>query len=140
LAERAAVVLLPWLVRRSTIVLGEAGSTTENDVTSELTAAVTSAAVAAIQTLYELAGADLDDQRTTPLAAVRSAVSGAPTAILAQAGIPLPATAPGEARARSGDKYGLAPDSWAEVDDELAELALQWGAVKAAVHRRRHQS
>ncbi|HMC40077.1 MAG TPA: hypothetical protein VKI19_10480 [Acidimicrobiales bacterium] len=86
----------------------------------------------------DLLGADPDDQRTTPLALVRSAVRY-PTEVLAAAGVPPVERDPFAARAFPDDVYDLSPASWADIDDELAETGLAWGAAKAFVHKRRHQ-
>jgi len=36
------------------------------------------------------------------------------------------------------DDYDLAPASLADVDPDLLEPGLAWGAAKAMAHRRRH--
>ena len=36
------------------------------------------------------------------------------------------------------DDYDLAPASLADVDPDLVELGVAWGAAKAMAHRRRH--
>jgi hypothetical protein len=41
-------------------------------------------------------------------------------------------------RAFPDDLYDLSPASFADVDPELAEVAITWGAAKAFVHKRRH--
>jgi hypothetical protein len=81
--------------------------------------------------------ADIDDQRTTPLALVRQAVSY-PTEVLLAAGVP-PARRDSVARAMfPEDVYGLSPASFADLSPRLSDLAITWGAAKAWVHRRRH--
>ena len=81
--------------------------------------------------------ADIDDQRTTPLALVRGAVIH-PTRVLAAAGVP-PVERDGMQRELfPDDVYGLSPASFADVDPRLTEVAVTWGAAKAWAHRRRH--
>jgi hypothetical protein len=38
------------------------------------------------------------------------------------------------------DTYDLTPATFADVDPALVEPAIQWGAAKAFVHKRRHGS
>ena len=85
-----------------------------------------------------LLGADIDDQRTTPLALLRDAVRY-PTQVLADAGVP-PVQRDGQDEAMfPDDRYGLTPATLADVDPALADPGLAWGAAKAWAHRRRHR-
>lgn len=87
--------------------------------------------------LGELLAADVDAQRTTPLALVRRLVVF-PTAVLAEAGVP-PVERDRYAEARfPDDPYDLVPGSLGAVAPELDELSMVWGAAKAAAHRWRH--
>jgi len=81
---------------------------------------------------------DVDDQRTTPLAVVREAVTY-PTGVLAAAGVPPSDRDPLDRAMFPDDAYGLTPGSFADIDPELASLAVTWGAAKAWVHHRRHR-
>ena len=89
---------------------------------------------AAVRTLVE---ADIDDQRTTPLSLLRSAVRY-PTRILQDAGVPPVERDPIQVRLLPDDLYDLSPATFADVDPALAEPGLVWGAAKALAHRRRH--
>ena len=82
---------------------------------------------------------DVDDQRSTPLAVLRSAVRY-PTDVLAAAGIPAVERDEFEVRAHPDDRYSLAPASFADVDEALAEPGLVWGAAKAHVHLARRSA
>ena len=84
-----------------------------------------------------LLAADIDDQRTTPLAILRSAVRY-PTEVLRAAGTPPVDRDPVQVRLLPDDLYDLSPASFADVDPALAEPAMVWGAAKALAHRRRH--
>ncbi len=88
----------------------------------------------AVRTLVE---ADIDAQRTTPLALLRSAVRY-PTRILQEAGVPPVERDPMQVRLLPDDLYDLSPASFADVDPALAEPGMVWGAAKALAHRRRH--
>ena len=89
---------------------------------------------AAVRTLVD---ADIDDQRTTPLALLRGAVRY-PTQVLEDAGVPPVARDPFQVRLLPEDLYDLCPASFADVDPFLAEPGMVWGAAKALAHRRRH--
>jgi len=84
-----------------------------------------------------LVGADVDAQRTTPLALLRGAVRY-PTQVLQDAGVPPIERDPFQERLLPDDLYDLSPASFADVDPALAEPGLAWGASKALAHRRRH--
>jgi hypothetical protein len=89
--------------------------------------------------IRELLAADIDEQRTTPLALLRDAVRY-PAGVLAAAKIP-PVPRDGFDRERfPGDSYGLTPATWADVDPALSDPGLAWGAAKAFEHKRRHSS
>lgn len=87
--------------------------------------------------LRELLTAPIDDQRSTPLALVRTAVRF-PTAILASAGVPPVDRDPFEARAFPDDVYGITPATWGDLGPEVAEAGLRWSVNKAFLHRRLH--
>ena len=84
-----------------------------------------------------LLAADIDEQRTTPLALLRSAVRY-PTEVLRAAGVPPMDRDPIQVRLLPDDLYDLSPANFADVDPALAEPGLMWGAAKALAHRRRH--
>ena len=90
----------------------------------------------AVRALLE---ADIDDQRSTPLALLRSAVRY-PTAVLREAGVPEVARDEFAVRAFPDDVYDLAPASFADVDPSLQEPGLEWGAAKAHTHLTRRRS
>jgi hypothetical protein len=86
-----------------------------------------------------LLAADIDEQRTTPLALLRSAVRY-PTDVLRDAGVPPVDRDPIQVRLLPDDLYDLSPANFADVDPALAEPGMVWGAAKALAHRRRHAS
>jgi len=81
--------------------------------------------------------ADIDEQRTTPLALVREAVRY-PTTVLASAGVPAVERDAADEAMFPDDRYGLTPATFADLDPGLADAGLTWGAAKAWAHRRRH--
>ena len=87
--------------------------------------------------LRALLEADIDAQTTTPLSLLRQAVRF-PTEVLRAGGVP-PVQRDSFAEASfPDDDYDLAPASLADVDPDLLEPGLAWGAAKAMAHRRRH--
>lgn len=88
--------------------------------------------------VHDLLTADIDDQRTTPLAIIRSTVHyGA--AVLSGAGVEPVQRDEFERRSFPDDYYGLTPAAMSDVAESLAEPALVWGAAKAHIHRTRHR-
>jgi hypothetical protein len=88
--------------------------------------------------LYPLVEADVDDQRTTPLAVVRASL-GPATAVLRRAGVAPVERDDVAARMFPDDDYGLVPASLAAVAPDLGDLGVAWGAAKAMAHRARHR-
>jgi hypothetical protein len=85
-----------------------------------------------------LLATDVDDQATGPLAIVRTAVVH-PTRVLAGAGVPAVERDEFAERAFPDDVYDLAPASFADLDPELHEPGIVWGAAKAHVILRRRR-
>jgi hypothetical protein len=86
-----------------------------------------------------LLAADIDDQRSTPLALLRQAVRY-PTRVLEDAGVPPVARDRFAERAFPDDVYDLTPASLSDVDPALTDPGISWGAAKAFEHKRRHRS
>jgi hypothetical protein len=89
--------------------------------------------------LADLLEADIDTQRTNPLAVLRNATA-LPTAALADAGIEPVARDAFAIERFPDDIYALHPATWADVDESLTDPGLRWSAAKAFEHRRRHRS
>ena len=143
-AERAGVLAaaveaaLPGWVERSVARLLVAWSgEADPAVMAEARRAGVAAQSAVGGRVRSLLEADIDDQRSGPLAVLRSAVAY-PTGVLRAAGVP-----PVERDAFAeehfpDDDYDLTPATFADVDPSLHEPGLAWGAAKAWAHRRRH--
>jgi hypothetical protein len=84
-----------------------------------------------------LLATDIDAQRGTPLTLLREAVRY-PTEVLQQAGVAPVVRDAFEEQAFPDDPYGLTPATFADVDPDLVDPAIAWGAAKAFEHRRRH--
>ena len=81
--------------------------------------------------------ADVDEQRTTPLALLREAVAY-PAEVLRAAGVPPVERDRFAEEAFPEDDYDLTPGTFADLDPGLADAGLAWGAAKAWQHKRRH--
>lgn len=75
---------------------------------------------------------DVDEQHTNPLSVLRAAVVY-PTAVLEAAGVPPVERDPFTERAFPQDVYDLSPAGFADLDPDLLEPGLAWGAAKAYV-------
>ncbi|MDQ6727605.1 MAG: hypothetical protein M3066_15760 [Actinomycetota bacterium] len=136
----AVVAALPGWVERSVariLTAWRPGEAPAADVVAQAQAAGARAAEEVGARVRTLLAADIDDQRTTPLALLRDAVSY-PTAVLRAAGVAEVERDPIQVRLLPDDPYDLSPATFADVDPSLAEPGMVWGAAKALAHRRRH--
>ena len=143
-AERAAALAdaadgaLPGWVERSVERLLVAWYDRADPAVMEEARAAGLAAVADVGArVRALLEADIDDQRSGPLAVLRTAVAY-PTAVLRTAGVPPVARDAFAEEHFPDDIYDLTPATFADVDPSLHEPGLAWGAAKAWAHRRRH--
>jgi hypothetical protein len=83
--------------------------------------------------------ADIDDQRTNPMAIIRGAVAY-PTGVLQRAGISGVVRDAEAVRQFPADDYDLTPTSFADLDPSLHEVGLAWGAAKAFVFKARRRA
>ncbi len=83
--------------------------------------------------------ADIDEQRTNPLAIVRGAVSY-PTDVLRRAGVPAVVRDAQAEQHFPDDDYDLTPGAFTDLDPALHEPGLLWGAAKAHVHLQRRRA
>jgi len=136
----AVVGALPGWVERSVtrILMAWQGSPPDPGVLDAAREAGRRAAGEVGGEVRALVEADVDEQRTTPLALLRTAVRY-PTQVLREAGVPPVERDPIQVRLLPDDDYDLSPATFADVDPALAEPGMRWGAAKALAHRRRHQ-
>ncbi len=132
--------LIPGWIARSVLSVVEQQGLDHAKALRLIDAHAPLAAAAALAALDELLLADVDNQRTNPLAILRDHV-GVATAILNELGATPPKRDPFDERVAPGDLYGLGPATWTDVDPDLAEPGLVWGAWKAAtvLERRRNE-
>ncbi|HLH46972.1 MAG TPA: hypothetical protein VKV25_07425 [Acidimicrobiales bacterium] len=139
LADAIEAAIPTWVVRCVTTVMVAWQGAVPPDVQAAAEDAGQAAradAGAAVRVLLE---ADIDEQRGTPLALLRAAVRY-PTAVLSNAGVPPVERDRFAEEAFPRDVYDLTPASLADIDPDLADLGIAWGAAKAMEHRRRHGS
>ena len=111
-------------VRRADIAIATTGSPVDGSMDEMI--ARTNADL--LDALADLLSTDVDEQRSTPLTLFRDAVR-APTAWLREHDVPArPASTGGSF---PDDIYGLGPATWSDIDPDLHEPGLTWGAWKA---------
>jgi len=91
-----------------------------------------------VSSLHDLLVEDVDEQRTTPLSVFRSSIA-APTELLLELDVPVS----GNGRPADrfpGDVFGLSPATWSDIDPQLHEPGIVWGAWKAMTILERRRS
>lgn len=137
LADAVDAALAGWVERSVERLLMEATGEADPATMAEARAAGDRARDDIGGRVRALLEADIDDQRQSPLALLRSAVAY-PTAVLRRAGVPPVGRDEFSLDRFPDDDYDLTPASFADVDPSLLEPGLAWGAAKAWAHRRRH--
>ena len=132
LADGIVAALPGWVAR--CIAARSVGMTVDDAVVA---AAGRRAAADVGPRVRRLLAADIDEQRTGPLALVRHAVAY-PASVLSAAGVAPVERDADAVRLFPDDAYDLSPASFAELHPDLRGPGLEWGAAKAHVHRRRH--
>ena len=132
--ERALPV---WVVRSVERVMIASSGEVPDHVRTAAREAADRALAEVGSDVRHLLEADVDQQQTTPLALLRTAVRY-PTGVLREAGV-VPVERDRFAReAFPDDVYDLTPAAFADLDPDLADPGLAWGAAKAFVHKLRH--
>ncbi len=137
LADGIEAALPTWVVHSVVGVMTAWAGGVEPDVMLAAEEAATRAGSDIGSAVRALLSADIDDQRTTPLAIVRTAVRY-PTEVLVAAGVSEIQRDEFAEAAFPDDVYDLSPASFADIAPALADVGIAWGAWKAMEHRRRH--
>jgi hypothetical protein len=132
LARQLRADLPTWVIRG-------VASRTDQDLGDAAAAAGADAARLTGDEIDVLLETDIDEQRTTPLALLRTAV-GFPTAVLVAAGVPAVERDEFACRAFPRDRYDLSPASFADISPEAQQAGIVWGAAKAHVHLSRRRA
>lgn len=88
--------------------------------------------------LERLLALDVDEQRAGPLGVLRASV-GPANRLLADAGVAAPRRDPVTASMFPDDPYDLGPANFDDVDPQLHDIGMIWGAAKAHVVLVRHR-
>lgn len=133
------VAALPgWVNRCVTVTVAEWGGPAPAWTLDRIGAAARRAETEVGGAVATLLALDIDEQRTGPLALLRSAVRY-PTSVLVEIGVPPVDRDAIATRAFPDDIYDLSPASFADVDPALQLPGIEWGAAKAHVHLRRRR-
>lgn len=132
LAEGIAAALGPWVVRSVVSVADRWSPGLGADLAGPAERAASAAVAAVIPRIRSLLSSDADVQQASPLALLRGAVRY-PTEVLAAAGVPAVMRDSFAEQAFPDDVYDLAPATFADLDPELRDVGLAWGAAKAHV-------
>lgn len=89
--------------------------------------------------LNELLGADIDAQRTTPLAIVRGVVPQL-SAYLHSVGAPKVGRDAHARELHPNDDFALTPAGFEDFGEGVREASMLWGAAKAHVHIQRRKN
>lgn len=138
LLETVARTLPGWVERVVRERTTEAGIAYDDHARVAAVDAGAAAVAEVIPRLQALLAADIDEQRTNPLTVLRGAVRF-PTEVLAALGVPTRDRDDFAVRSFPEDVYDLSPAAFADIDPELHEPGLRWGAAKAYVHLRRRR-
>ena len=133
-----AIAALPGWVERCVAEVCERAGVAAVDLRDPARAAGLQCAAETGPPLRDLLATDVDEQQTTPLSVLRSAVRF-PTQVLADGGVPAPERDGFDAARFPDDPYGLTPASFADIDPDLGPIGIAWGAAKAfeVLQRRR---
>ena len=136
LAVRVSAAVPAWVMRCVDTRLAP-DAPGRDDVMAQAATAARRAGQEVATQLHALLAADVDGQRSTPLAVVRAAIRY-PTEVLSRAQVaPVPRD-PFVSERFPDDPYGLTPASLQAMDPGLGDLSIAWGAAKAMAHRKRH--
>jgi hypothetical protein len=140
LAEAIEAALPGWVERSVARIATAYWGAVPEQVRAAAEAAGERAAEEVGPRLRDLLATDVDEQRTNPLALLRTAVEY-PTVVLRDAGVPPVVRDEFAERAFPDDVYDLAPATWNDVDPSLHEPGIAWGAWKAktVLDRRRSE-
>jgi hypothetical protein len=137
LADAIEVAIPGWVIGSVGRVMARQSATMTPEIRRAADAAASEAQATTGAAIRALLAADIDDQRSTPLTILRQAVRY-PTRVLQDARVPAVPRDRFAARAFPHDVYDLTPASLADVDPDLTDLGISWGAAKAFEHKHRH--
>jgi hypothetical protein len=137
LADAVEAALPGWVERCVTRIMTASAGSVPAQVLEEAQLAGVCARSEIGARVRELLRADIDEQATTPLAILRSAVRY-PTAVLSGAGVRAVERDAFSVSAFPDDVYDLTPSTWADISPDLVDAGIAWGAAKAFAHKGLH--
>lgn len=139
LLDVARRVVPGWLTR-ITAEAAARGGVDPASFGAELDDVVGEATAATVTELEALLALDVDEQPVNPLSVLRGAIAG-PTELLRRHDVRPRPVDPFITERFPDDVYGLGPAAWADIDQELHEPGMLWGAWKAmtVLQRRRDE-
>lgn len=129
----------PWIERLVVERVQQWSGHVSPEVVASAATAGSAAAADVVPRMRSLVETDLDDQRTNPLSLLRDTTRFAHD-VLADLGVPAVARDQFSTRSFPDDSYGLVPAAWEDVDPDLHELGLAWGAAKAFLFKARRRA
>ncbi len=105
----------------------------------DIAAAVSASVERVIEDVRSLLETDIDEQRTSPLAVVRSIVPDL-NEILVAGGTALAQRDHETERLQPDDVFALAPVTFSDIHPDVHLPGLSWGAAKAHVHLQRRSA
>ncbi|CAM8658982.1 hypothetical protein MCETE7_02101 [Acidimicrobiia bacterium] len=140
LAEGIDEAIGPWVIGSvRTVYAAQLGVAPPADVLADADRAATAATAEISPKIRELLAKDIDEQRTGPLAILRSAVRF-PTEVLVAAGVPSKQRDEFARNQFPDDVYDLNLAAFVDLAPDLHETGLIWGAAKAHVHLSRRRA
>ncbi|MDH4169769.1 MAG: hypothetical protein OEW42_09290 [Acidimicrobiia bacterium] len=136
LADGIQAALAPWVVRSVHRVAEDQGLTVD-PATADAAAAACRREVG--DRIAEVLALDIDDQTVNPLQLLREAVRY-PSGVLRSLGARPVDRDPFAVENFPDDPFNLTPASFADMDHDLQDLGLHWGAAKAHVHLQRRRT
>lgn len=139
LLDVARRVVPGWLTR-ITVDAAVRGGVDPSSWGDDLDRVVRDAADSTLAELEALVVLDVDEQTVNPLTVLRGAIEG-PTELLRRRGVRPRPIDPFIVERFPDDIYGIGPAAWADIDQELHEPGMLWGAWKAmtVLQRRRDE-
>lgn len=90
------------------------------------------------QSIAVLVNADIDEPLSGPLERIRRAVEPL-NDVLDELGAPQRPRDPVEAAMRPADRHALGPMTFRDLDDDVHDAGIAWGAAKAHLHLQRRR-
>ena len=137
LLDVARRVVPRWLTR-ITVEAAARGGVDPASFGDEIEAVARESTASTLAELEALLALDVDEQPVNPLTVLRGAIAG-PTALLRRHGVRPRPVDPFIVERFPDDVYGLGPAAWADIDQELHEPGMMWGAWKAMTVLRRRR-